>query len=187
MSATSWIVLVIFAALALDGWFNGPVARFLARFMGGSDDLLRSRRVPPWATPPWLCRRRAMARLRGTESLREVKQKTAPAPAWRGRGRRVARLRAEAVGLEPTRACARRISSAVPYQLGLRLRGRWISRPSLPNKQIKHGRPFGSTLRKVSRRATYCPAVRMPRSSTETPHAVRAAFSCRVYSRGDRI
>lgn len=35
MSATSWIVLVIFAALALDGCFNGPVARFLARLMGG--------------------------------------------------------------------------------------------------------------------------------------------------------
>lgn len=29
---------------------------------------------------------------------------------------------AEAEGLEPPRACARRISSAVPYQLGLRLR-----------------------------------------------------------------
>jgi hypothetical protein len=27
----------------------------------------------------------------------------------------------EAEGLEPPRACARRISSAVPYQLGLRL------------------------------------------------------------------
>jgi hypothetical protein len=30
---------------------------------------------------------------------------------------------AEAEGLEPPRACARRISSAVPYQLGLRLQG----------------------------------------------------------------
>jgi len=30
--------------------------------------------------------------------------------------------KAEAEGLEPPRACARRISSAVPYQLGLRLR-----------------------------------------------------------------
>jgi hypothetical protein len=30
---------------------------------------------------------------------------------------------AEAEGLEPPRACARRISSAVPYQLGLRLPG----------------------------------------------------------------
>lgn len=31
--------------------------------------------------------------------------------------------KAEAEGLEPPRACARRISSAVPYQLGLRLQG----------------------------------------------------------------
>ena len=32
--------------------------------------------------------------------------------------------RTEAEGLEPPRACARRISSAVPYQLGLRLQRR---------------------------------------------------------------
>src|SRR5690554_7494707 len=43
---------------------------------------------------------------------------------------------AEAEGLEPPRACARRISSAVPYQLGLRLQNRaagarYASRPML--------------------------------------------------------
>ena len=43
-------------------------------------------------------------------------RKKAPAPRERTRGSFVT-LQTEAEGLEPPKACARRISSAVPYQL----------------------------------------------------------------------
>ncbi len=44
---------------------------------------------------------------------------------------------AEAEGLEPPRACARRISSAVPYQLGLRLQTSDEPGPGRPSRLIK--------------------------------------------------
>jgi hypothetical protein len=44
---------------------------------------------------------------------------------------------AEAEGLEPPRACARRISSAVPYQLGLRLQTSDEPGPGRPSRLTK--------------------------------------------------